>query len=116
MGPRLDIRLPSLPDAEQRALEATLEQLHLPEGEIWVVSVIESGPDEWLLLLTGGGERAGFLGEWTFVAVEETEVGERVCTYSRRVPADEHSPVGIARSVERLWRAPGPARAPAKRA
>ena len=113
MGPRLDIRLPSLPGAERRALELALEQLRLPPGEIWVVSVIESAPEEWLLLLTGGGERPGLVGEWTFVAVEESETGERVCTYSRRVPAAE-SPAAIARSVDQLLRAPGAARAPAQ--
>ena len=114
MGPRLDLRLPSLPAADRLALEAALEQLPLPPGEIWVLSVIENTPDEWLLLLTGGGERTGFLGEWAFVSVEETEPGERVCTYARRLPAGEQSPAAITRSVEQLLHAPTPARAPAK--
>ncbi|HEX6739616.1 MAG TPA: hypothetical protein VF310_15155 [Vicinamibacteria bacterium] len=109
---RLDIRVPSLPGAERRALEAAFEQVRVPPGEIWVVSVIESAPDEWLLLLTGGGEREVFSHDWSFVAVEESERGERVCTYARRIPAGEHSPAGMARSVDQLLRAAGPARAP----
>jgi hypothetical protein len=111
MRPRLDIRLTSLSPAERRDLEAALERIRLAPVEIWVISVMESAYGDWLLLLTGGGERPGPDDEWTFVAVEEGEGGERVCTYSRRVPPDEQSPAAVARSVERLLHAARPARA-----
>ena len=85
----------------------SLVRLGVPPDEIWVVSVVESESPEadWLVLVTSGVELAELPSDWAFIAVEEKEDGERVCTYARQVPAAPRSPESILlRCIEQLLR------------
>jgi hypothetical protein len=103
---RTDLRLPSLSAEACRRLEMSLTRLGVPPEEIWVVSVVESESPEadWLVLVTSGVELPELPSDWAFIAVEEKEDGERVCTYARQVPAAPRSPESILRCIEQLLR------------
>jgi hypothetical protein len=103
---RTDLRLPSLPADARRRLEAALGRITVPPTEIWVVSIVESesADADWLLLVTSGEELTDPPSDWAFIAVEEKDDGERVCTYARQVPAAMRSPESILRCIERLLR------------
>jgi hypothetical protein len=106
---RVDLRLPSLSLETRRHLETTLKHLIASNGDVWVVSILESGrEDEWLVLVTGGTEKPSLPPEWTFVAVEESGKSELICTYARTLSPAERAADLIADSLDDFLQAGKP--------